>query len=311
MSLPLSVEAERLLPAPDEAPRCADHQRSLGIDPGGSAIDTDAVVLVDLPSPWPAELADHHALADLGTDPVLADGRARLLATHPTEAAPPGRVRVFARRGAHTVGWQLAAADGSVTTVLQALRATPAEHHERAEALRPDVVLVCAHGSRDRCCGSDGTRLALTLKAERPDVGVERTSHLGGHRFAPTAMTLASGRMWADVDLELLAAIVDRRASVDVAASHCRGWWGAPMGPAQVAERAVFARRGWTFDDLDREVTVETDGEAFRCTVSWTGGRAEVRVAVAREVPTIKCAQSGGRPAKPATEYEVVEIVGD
>ena len=49
------------------------------------------------------------------------------------------------------------------------------------------TLLVCTHGGRDRCCGSDGTRLFQALFPP-PGVRVWRTSHTAGHRFAPTAI---------------------------------------------------------------------------------------------------------------------------
>ena len=66
---------------------------------------------------------------------------------------------------------------------------------------RADDVLVCGHGSRDRCCGS---RDALALTALAQGHPVRRTSHLGGHRFAPTALLLPEGTAWGSLDDALL-----------------------------------------------------------------------------------------------------------
>ena len=54
-------------------------------------------------------------------------------------------------------------------------------------------LLICTHGSRDRCCGRLGTILHRSASARWPDVDVHRISHTGGHRFAPTAILLPSG----------------------------------------------------------------------------------------------------------------------
>ena len=51
-------------------------------------------------------------------------------------------------------------------------------------------ILVCTHGARDACCGKFGYGFYVEMRglaAVRGDgVRVWRTSHLGGHRFAPT-----------------------------------------------------------------------------------------------------------------------------
>ena len=53
------------------------------------------------------------------------------------------------------------------------------------------------------------------MRGRRPAGGrvtVYRVSHTGGHRFAPTAMTLPDGRMWAGIEAGEVATILDRTA---------------------------------------------------------------------------------------------------
>lgn len=59
-------------------------------------------------------------------------------------------------------------------------------------APQPDapVLAVCTNASRDLCCGLDGRALVTSLAALP---GVWECSHLGGHRFAPTALLVDSG----------------------------------------------------------------------------------------------------------------------
>ena len=63
----------------------------------------------------------------------------------------------------------------------------------RDDDRRPRLLLMAG----DRCCGSLGTALAQELLADPlqlgDDVRVWRTSHTGGHRFAPTALVLPQG----------------------------------------------------------------------------------------------------------------------
>ncbi|MDH3707206.1 MAG: hypothetical protein OES57_14145 [Acidimicrobiia bacterium] len=302
----LSAAAENLLPGADEAPRCADHQRHLGVDPGGSAIDTDLLILVDIARPWPAKIADHPLLTDRAPEIELAGGRARVVATVPVDGARH-RIRAYWRDGpaATGVGFWF-----DRPTDLDAVFAELGRVHPSEAAADPSVpaparlVLVCAHGSRDQCCGTDGTRLAAQLGQARPGLAVERTSHLGGHRFSPTALTLPDGRMWADLDLDTLLRIIDRVGDAAAVTPKCRGWWGAAAGEAQMAERAALTRHGWELDDHERDVVALADD---RYEVRWAGGPDRFRVTAAREVPTIACRQPGGRPAKPGHEYSVAD----
>ena len=90
-------------------------------------------------------------------------------------------------------------------------------------------------------------------------------------------------------------------------AALSRGWWGAPTGPAQIAERAVFAELGFEFDTRGRSIDViADDGGAYLVTVVLSDRAFEVRVGLGREVPTIRCDAPGGLPAKPGHEWVVL-----
>ena len=71
------------------------------------------------------------------------------------------------------------------------------------------VVLVCTNGKRDTCCAVRGREIALAAHAAAPG-RVWEVSHIGGHRYAPTAIHLPSGqtfgRLSADDGATLAAA---------------------------------------------------------------------------------------------------------
>jgi len=53
-------------------------------------------------------------------------------------------------------------------------------------------ILVCTNGKRDVCCALHGVALLRALAAANV-TGLWETTHLGGHRFAPTLLTLPDG----------------------------------------------------------------------------------------------------------------------
>lgn len=77
------------------------------------------------------------------------------------------------------------------------------------------LVLVCTHGKRDPCCAREGTALYQALSAE-PGLEVWQTSHLGGHRFAATALCLQSGYCYGRLAAQDAPALADalRRGEV-------------------------------------------------------------------------------------------------
>lgn len=313
---------DHLLPEAGEALRCADHARRIAVDPGGTAIRADRVVVVETGLPWPKPVFDHPTLREL--DPLFksAPRPTRLLACQPDDDPSTG-IWVFDRLDTST---------GSRTRERRFAVSTPNELLELSDCLAAETagdqatsgpvqptfdgamvepaVLICTQGSHDVCCGSDGARLAMASENLSHSAGgspprVFRVSHTGGHRFAPTAMTLPDGRMWAYLGAEMLVDILTGAGDPADLAQHCRGWWGADRGPAQVAERAVFARFGFAFDQLRRTVAEISPGSYAVEADDGTGERMSWTVAVEllREVPTIACRQPGGQPIKVAQEW--------
>lgn len=307
-----------LLPANDASLRCAVHAEEIELRPVGSALFVDEIIVVDVPRPWPKPVwaADGFTAVP---EWVMAAGdagrRVRVLAAVGDETGDVAKVVVHRRIGGsgllervehrcvpNLVGDLLSrllldGLDASPQTVVD-VPAPPAE------------LLICAQGSHDVCCGARGTAMAAEIEAVRPDVSIRQVSHTGGHRFAPTGITLPDGRMWGLFDLDEIVAILDRSGSPGPVAERCRGWIGAD-GPGQVAEAAVLALvDDWAFDELDRVVEVEANDDGWWCTVSASTVSAgeltwAVGVGLGRSVPTIKCGELGGGKAKPGIEYVV------
>lgn len=128
-----------------------------------------------------------------------------------------------------------------------------------------DLWLVCTHGRRDRCCSLYGMSLFSAL--DRQSAGeVWQCSHLGGHRFAATALHLPSRYLWGrltEADAGALARVgpTQRLALPE----KLRGHSGLSRG-AQVLELGLRRRReAWGFacapeilamDPQDRALTV-------------------------------------------------------
>ena len=286
--------------------RCATWTAAQGFDPIGSATRFDRLVTVEVPQPWPADVADMDWVAPLD---VPTGTRVQAI------VADVGRIdgSVLLTRwergtGARLQGidWLVPAAD--VPSALAALVAGTEPTGEATEA--PAEVLVCGHGTRDRCCGGAGTRLMVEARAALAGVRVRRTSHLGGHRFAPTALTLPDGRMWAFLDAEIVTGIVARTLPPAEAREFYRG--NVALDPwAQVVEGEVLAECGWgaaDFDELDS--TTEVDGDRASVRLAWTsGGIADHRsgtVEIVTRYPVLQCGLEPAEAKKDSPEYRLV-----
>lgn len=292
-------------PSLDVDLRCAPWTAAHGFDPIGSAVRVDRFVTIEVPQPWPAKIEDLHWLSGL-PEPAAT----RVQAIVPEAPRPDGTVLVnrWERAGAQLRGtdWLVPAPD--VPHVL----ATVVQGHDPddVDAIpAPAEVLVCAHGTRDRCCGGGGTRLAIEARAQLPDVRIRRTSHLGGHRFAPTALTLPDGRQWSHLDVEVLVGIVERTLDPATARTHYRG--NTALDPwAQVVEGAVLADRGWDLASATKlQATSRVDGDQARVTVRWddpSGVHERTsEVTVSRRYPVLQCGLPPEEATKDAMEYRL------
>ena len=306
MTLPVT------LPADDEAVHCADFARAHSIDPGGTALAPDVIVLVEVPEPWPKPVAKHDELVDLVRTAAEHPEQVRLLAAVPHDTDLRRLIAFRPVAGGMTrVDLELDLADPTAT-LHAALGPDDARVVLVDEPTERRTILVCTQGSHDVCCGTEGAWLADELEAGHDDVEVFRVSHTGGHRFAPTAMTLPDGRMWAYLTPDSVESIMSRKGDTSELADTSRGWWGVPTGPAQIAERELFAELGWALDRFERTVTVVDDPDGryrVRVEVDESGvAPREVVIEVGRAVPAIACDKPGGVPAKPRHEWRVVSI---
>jgi hypothetical protein len=110
------------------------------------------------------------------------------------------------------------------------------------------TVLICTNGRRDLCCAEVG-RARVTALAPELGESLWESSHLGGHRFAPTVLLLPSGVVLGRASVtDVLGAVAGR---VPLGAYRGRS---ALAPAAQVAEAAVLTALGG-----DRAGVLEAD----------------------------------------------------
>lgn len=159
------------------------------------------------------------------------------------------------------------------------------------------LCLVCAHGRRDRCCGTLGSAVFRALQAR--GVEVWQTSHLGGHRFAACALSLPHGLMYGRLRPEHADALAAAHeagiiGNLDLFRGRC-----AHDRPTQAAETFLLQRLGVRDPDAIRwiDTSVEDDSTS----------KARFQVAGDEHVVRVRREQTGQeRPASCGGEAEPV-----
>ena len=313
-----AVDAAEVEPsARDPQLRCAPWTQAQGVDPIGSAGAFDQLLLVEWPLPWPSDVSEIEPLETAAADP-----RARVMAVVPRDdGAEDGLRRIVHHRRTGTHAFEAVdhrVAAEAIPDLLAELLAQPDRPLRDWPTVvgdAPPEVLVCGHGRRDPCCGRWGTLLHAALAARGSAARVWRCSHTGGHRFAPTAITLPDGRAWAYADIALLDGVLSRTGDVGALAAHDRGC--TALDPwAQVVERALFVEHGWDWlgGDVARAHTeVAGDGLSATVELDWrladgTAGRSRGEVVVGRILPVLVCGEPPEMARKTSPELHLVSL---
>jgi hypothetical protein len=268
------MEADR------STPWCAALARALDEPLPGTASVAPRWVGIEHRGTWPYEISRHRDdLVRAFIVRARAKGWRPILVRRPGRRPSDGPTRIF---------FADTAPPAPRTTVLRIV--DPAELASimfptggaplPGEPVTDPMLLVCTHGRKDRCCAVDGRALARAVVATG-ESDVWESTHLGGHRFAPTALVLPTGYLYGRLDVA--GAILAHKAAAvgEVEPGLCRGrsTW---TQPGQVAELAVRAKTGLRGANVlrveprtDHGVTgveyvtvTSTDGRRWRVTVS-------------------------------------------
>ena len=313
-----------------ESRLCCVVSKANGEDPAGSATPFDRCLMVEVEAPWEGDVTDSRLFPE-GLREVVAGARGRGLLDKFTAIMPDpeysreGHTRFLHFRKppgpfARYEKDDFLVPDADLVVAVEALFAGQEGlarfERYRQETSRVREIMVCTHGSRDACCGKFGFPFYYTLRQEyaAPEtLRVWRSSHVGGHRFAPTLMDLPEGRYWGRLEPEAVENFVLRGGSASDLARFYRGWAGLGTKFEQIAEREILAREGWAWterpktgrvlrkDDGRVEVRIEyeaPDGSlpgAYEATVQPTGS-----------VPTLE--SSGTAPLSEVELYGVTRL---
>lgn len=302
---------------------CSAASRDLGEPLAGTAPVAAWWLVLEQPGPWGAKaLTQSHLDPALGAELDTAAGRhggrvalVRRPRRHPDTRNPAShRVWLAATRPGSTrllggwvedvsmlrhVNWSALGdgAEGGSSGLAGQLHTVAAE---AGLSLRPEtepLLLVCTNGRRDACCAVQGRQLIHDVRDDL--LGrVWETTHLGGHRFAPTAVLLPHGVVYGRLDDKAALQLVESARAGRFHGDHYRGR-STFSRPGQAAEAAVRRVTGDTgLDDLDVTVTPLAPGE-WDAVVEHRDGRTwtlQVRAEQQHPARPESCGKPAGTP---------------
>ncbi|BAY91161.1 MULTISPECIES: sucrase ferredoxin [unclassified Tolypothrix] len=247
---------------------CSEISQANGEDPIGSANAVAQYLIIETQQPWPdlmwieAEPMPPGVVEALNfLNYVTEPENIRPLAIAPDrEYSIPGYKHVFHYRQpaglfAEYEKQAFLVPDAEIGALALALIKEPEKlgdfEQYRQDSNHIRELLVCIHGNVDVACSRFGYPLYKKLRSEygalpHSNLRVWRSSHFGGHQFAPTLVDLPQGRYYGRLQPEILDLLVWNHGSVQELYPYYRGWGGLPYF-AQIVEREIWMQVGWNW----------------------------------------------------------------
>lgn len=224
---------------------CSTLSAQLGEPLPGTAPYAARWLAVEQPGPWgPRALTSSHFPPELGR---LLEAKAQAAGVRVALIRRPGRhaehdpgaprqIFLADTRPGRTALWSWTVADPATLLDLDF------DVHGKPEHAAGPLLLVCTNARRDACCAISGRALVgwLAEDAETDADAIWEADHLGGHRFAPTAVVLPTGYVYGRLDGPSAREVLKRAGDAQVTTERCRGrsTWSRPGQAAELALRA-------------------------------------------------------------------------
>jgi hypothetical protein len=240
---------------------CSEASRQAGEDIIGSASGHQTYILIECRTPWEHEAFDSkyvpENLRQLGKEAIDSKMPVRFLLISSSgrdrQTTDSTKVIIY-DKDTQPLAWGYKKQEfnvGSIENVAPVVRSYLAgeEPNCERETRQTQDILVCTHGSHDQCCARYGNPFYAKAKAMVNELGLDevrvwKSSHFGGHRFAPTAITFPDGRYYGGLDIESFQTILTRIGEIECLKKVYRGWGMLPS-PMQVLERELILLYGW------------------------------------------------------------------
>lgn len=316
---------------------CSAISKANGEEPIGTAATSDYWLIVELPQPW-SEIAwlespQLKPLVGSIKQLIVKDGvKLKPIAIAPDpEYSQPGYTRIlyYYRPGELFAEYEKeeyivpdAIIGELVKELLKQLQQQPNELNSfeqyRQETSHVREMLVCTHANVDVACGRFGYPIYKKLRSQyavssNGNLRVWKSSHFGGHRFAPTLVDLPEGRYWGHLEPEMLDLLVLRNSSVSGLRQFYRGWAGL-NSLEQIAEREIWMQEGWDwlkYPKTGRVLATEELQTRVQLEFTLPDGEKELQIyeAVVEVKGEVMSASRSGGELKAVRQYCVTDLV--
>ncbi|MBW4634760.1 MAG: sucrase ferredoxin [Iphinoe sp. HA4291-MV1] len=237
---------------------CSDNSRQAGEDIIGSATNNQIYISIECRTPWTAEafnskwVPENLRLLVAKCKSSKIPARFLLIANNLSHKVDGTTLLIYQKKeglsnGYHKQEFHLAHIEQVAAVVRKWLSGKSSNYEVKTSATRD--ILVCTHGTHDLCCARYGNPFYAQATAMSHDlcldnVRIWKSSHFGGHRFAPTIIDLPEGRFYGALEQDSFRSILTRTGDINCLNKIYRGWGILPES-IQVLERELILHHGW------------------------------------------------------------------
>ncbi len=238
---------------------CSDNSRTAGEDIIGCVANHQTYVLIECPTPWASEAFQSRWVPENLRTLVEEAKRAKLpikfllIANHLSHKSDSTTLLIYQQQeglinALSKREYKLENIQQAAIVIKKFLLGKNSENYELNTNSTRDI-LICTHGSHDKCCSRYGNPFHFHATNAVADLNLDnvriwRSSHFGGHRFAPTCIDLPETRYYGNLNQDLFQSILTRTGDIKSLQKVYRGWGILPSS-IQVMERELMFRYGW------------------------------------------------------------------
>lgn len=180
---------------------CSRLARSSEATLTGTATEASIWLLIEMPGPWGGKAVAESDLAPEVRSRILnweaeADSRrAQFIRRELTVFDKPGSITVFVGYVDSPPGLYRFHFDDYADLLEFDLERASERPFPVSSLCTEPIFLTCTNGRRDACCAKWGREMAAAMSTAAADRAWQ-TTHLGGHRFAPTVLVLPHGSQY-------------------------------------------------------------------------------------------------------------------
>ncbi|MEY3221525.1 MAG: hypothetical protein RLZZ203_381 [Cyanobacteriota bacterium] len=237
---------------------CADNSREKQEEIIGTATNYQTYILVECPTPWVYEAFNSKWVPDNLRMLVENINRAKLpirfllIANNESHRKEEKTLLIYQQQEGLSNGYRQQEFKlpniEQVAGVVDKWLAGVSVDYEIESHITRDI-LICTHGGHDQCCARYGNPFYFHSQNAIADlqlnhVRIWRSSHFGGHRFAPTAIDFPHGRYYGVLDQDTFKSVLTHTGDIQCLNKIYRGWGILPT-PLQILEKELMLGLGW------------------------------------------------------------------